>query len=271
MSASVKRHLPDFKAITLAHVFHYRQTAGTQPNGGTKIPPCYERVEVMTGGRGWIRADGAWREVLPGDIIWNKPGDHTIGKSDDDAPYRCLAINLISKRKKGLGIPRFAHYPHLEEIKNFTEEVTRLARNENFDRLVLRDYVLSRLILWINIHKQEQNYRKLPAPLRMAVTWIEKNFTAGCRLGDIARIAGWSVPHLHEAFRTHLGQTPRQIVIAHRIRAARERLVAGTHPIKQIAVECGFYDAPALTHAFKAHVGLTPHAYRQRYVRLVIP
>lgn len=266
-----KRYISDFRTVVLEHVSHYRQAAGTQPGGGGfQIPPYYERVEVMTGGRGWIRADGNWREVLPGDIIWNKPGDFTIGRSDNENPYQCLAINLISKKKNGFGIPRFTHYPHLEEVKNFTQEIVSLAMKENTERSALRDYVLGRLLLWVSIYEQESDYRKLPLQLRQAMSWIENHFGTTCPLEEVAKAAGWSVAHLHEVFKQYLKQTPHQMIISHRIRAARERLVSTSQPIKQIAFECGFYDASALVHVFKTQVGLTPHAYRKRYAHLVM-
>ncbi|MEO8207265.1 MAG: helix-turn-helix transcriptional regulator, partial [Chthoniobacterales bacterium] len=68
----------------------------------------------------------------------------------------------------------------------------------------------------------------------------------------------------------HLHTTPHQILMSLRLRAACERLVSTSQPMKQIASECGFTDASTFTHAFKAGRGLTPKAYRQRYMHLVM-
>ena len=255
------------RTTALEDLSHYHQRHGAHPVPA-KIPPYYERVELMTGGRGWIGDAGTWREVLPGQLIWNKPGDHTIARSDFENPYRCLAVTFVSKRRAGLGLPRFAQVANLEEVVNFTVEAVKLFQDEAFDREVLRDYLLGRLLFWIELHQYQSKRTEFPAPIQASLEWIEKHFAEPCPIAELARQAGWSAPHFHEAFRQHLGTTPHKVLARHRLRAARERLVSTSQPVKRIATECGFADASALIHAFKAEVGLTPSAYRKRYMRL---
>ena len=256
------------RGATLEDLSHYHQRDGVHPVP-TRIPPYYERVELMTGGRGWIWDAGTWREVVPGHLIWNKPGDQTIGRSDFTDPYRCLAVTFVSKQRTGLGLPRFSRVANLEEVASFTAEVVKLFHDDAFDREVLRDYLLGRLLFWIELHQVQSKRTEFPSPIQATLGWIEKNFAQPCRIGELARQAGWSEAHLHDAFRRHLGTTPHKVLARHRLRAARERLVSTSHPVKRIAAECGFADASALIHAFKAEVGLTPNAYRKRYMRLV--
>lgn len=265
-TSRLRSHL---RGTTLEDLSHYHQRDGAHPTP-TKIPPYYERVELMTGGRGWIWDAGAWREVLPGQLIWNKPGDLTIGRSDFADPYRCLAVTFVSKQRAGLGLPRFSQVANLEEVVNFTAEAVKLFHDDAFDRAVLRDYLLGRLLFWVELHQVQSKRTEFPSPIQASLAWIEKNFAQPCRIGELARLAGWSVAHFHEVFRRHLGTTPHQVLARHRLRAARERLVSTSQPVKRIATECGFADASALIHAFKAEVGLTPNAYRKRYMRLVL-
>ncbi len=222
----------------------------------------------MTGGRGWIWHQGAWREVLPGLLIWNKPGDQTIGRSDFENPYRCLSLNLVGKSRAGLGLPRFSQVANLEEVTTFTEEAVKLFLDESFDREVLRDYVLARLLFWVRLHQRQARHTELPPPIQASLEWIEHHFATRCPVEDLAKQAGWSVPHFHEMFRKHLQTTPHQVLARHRLRAAREKLVSTSHPVKRIAADCGYADASALIHTFKAEMSLTPSAYRKRYLRL---
>ncbi len=265
---SLSRLRAKMREVDVQRPSHYHQRHGFHPVPQT-IPPFCERVELMTGGRGWIWHEGQWREVLPGLLIWNSPGDQTIGRSDFENPYRCLSLNIFSKFRHGMGIPRFSQVANLEEVKAFTEEIVRLSFDDHFDRRVLGDYVVSRLLFWMCLHEQQARHTELPPPLQAALAWIEQHYAEKCPVEELARQAGWSVPHFHEAFRKHLGTTPHQFLARHRLRAARERLVTTSHPVKRVAADCGFADASALIHAFKAEVGTTPKAYRHRYMHLV--
>jgi len=254
-------HLDD---LVLLQASHYRQTAGIHPRP-IAVPPFYERVELVTGGRGWVQDGEEWRPVAPGDLIWNKPGDCTIGRSDFEAPYRCLSVNLRTSKPEGLGLPRFSFWPNLEEVKQFTRETVDLFMDETFDRRVLRDYLVTRLLFQLHLHRH-QTGSKLPLPIQLTLEWIKENFATSCPVAEMARVAGWSAAHLHHAFAQHLGVTPHQAVVRERLRAAREKLVSSTAPVKQIAVECGFGDASSFTHVFKAAVGMTPGAYRRQHL-----
>lgn len=251
---------------TLEAVSHYHQPAGCHPQGAA-LPDYYEKVEVVTGGRGWIRDQVAWREVGPGDVIWNQPGDCTIGRSDFADPYRCLAVTFITRRKRGSGMPRFSHWPDGEEVRVFTRECVRLFFDDRFDRRVLFDYVLGRLIFRVKVHGHETGRRGLPSGILAVMQKIERDYAGPCRLEELATVAGWSVAHLHEVFREKLEITPHRFLMQHRLRVARERLASTNQPVKQIAVECGFADAAAFSHAFKAAMGGTPRQYRERSLR----
>lgn len=249
-------------------ISHYHQPPGRHPSSYT-LPFHYERVEVVTAGRGWIWHSEDWREVRPGDLIWNKPGDTTIGRSDFDHPYHCLVVNLVGTRKHGAGVPRISHWPDVEAVRAFARECVRLFLDEEFDRRTLFEYVVGQLLFRVRLHAHGEGRRELPAPLRAVLQKIERDFALACPLEDLAEAAGWSVAHLHEVFRRHLQTTPHRMLMRLRLRAARERLASTSQPIKQIAIECGFSDPAAFAHAFKAETGITPGKYRERSFSLV--
>ncbi|MEO8204804.1 MAG: AraC family transcriptional regulator [Chthoniobacterales bacterium] len=262
-------HAVELDALVLEGAYNYIQSKGKNPPR-LELPPYYERIELVTAGRGWIQDEGTWREVVPGDLIWNRPGQQTIGRSDFDNPYRCLAVTLVTHKKSGLGIPRYSHWAQLKEVVSFSREVVNLFGNESCDRSVLRNYLVSNLLLRVELHHHKTGWENMPDPVRKVLEWMEVNYLSPCKIQDLAKIAGWSPPYLHDAFQRHLHTTPHQIIMRLRLRAVCERLVSTTQPIKQIAVECGFTDASTLAHAFKSGMGVTPKAYRQRYMHLVI-
>ncbi len=251
--------------MELLGISHYHQRGGVQPvpHG---IPPGRELVELVTGGRGWVRDGDTWREVVPGHLLWHGPGAETIGRSDLEAPYRCLAVNLKTDRKKGLGIPRFSLCPDPEVVKAFTDEVVKCFFDPAFDRRVLLRYVVSRLLFWVHGSRFLQRRAELPEAVGETLEWIDRNYARPCRVEELAKRVGWSAAHLHYTFRLHLGKSPHKMLMARRLRAAQEALASTGHPIKRVAVESGFADASALIHAFRATQGITPTAYRKRYI-----
>lgn len=260
-------HLDPAK-IVVEGITHYHQPPGRHP-WGSKIPPFYERIELVTGGEGAILVeDGSWKEVTAGDLIWNKPGDYTIGRSNFTDPYRCLAITIVTPYEKGHQIPRFTRWNDIEEVIQFTNEAVACFRNEAFDREVLCRYVLARLLFHVNLNGKPRKEFEGPIPLQRVLRWIRINHTSPCPVEAMAKVAGWSPAHLHLAFKKHLQCSPHQMVIRERIKTARERLVSTLDPIKKIALECGFANAGAFTRLFKQHTDLTPAAYRERYLQL---
>ncbi|PTY01367.1 hypothetical protein DB346_13625 [Verrucomicrobia bacterium LW23] len=256
------------QSATVERLYEYRQQAGIHPVPSI-IPPHYMRPELMTGGRGWVFHQGTWREVLPGDLIWSKPGETTIGRSDHANPYRCLAVTVVTPLPRGPeDIPRFAHVADLEAVRHFTQEVVTLFRDDTFDRDSLRDYVLARLLFWIRVSQHQEQKPAFPAAIEDALLYMEKHYAEPCTVADLARRVGWSAAHFHDTFRRSVGTTPHKLLARHRLRAAREMLISTSHPVKRIAADCGFADASALIHAFRADTRLTPSAYRKRYGRL---
>jgi AraC-like DNA-binding protein len=254
----------DFQDLRLKRIFHYHQRAGSHPQP-IQIAPFQEFVELVTGGRGWVQEGETWREVTPGHLIWNKPGDWTIGRSDFAHPYRCLAIQLRTTRKNGLGVARFSSCADAAAVASFTDEVLKLFLDEAVDRAVLCQYIVGRLLLWVHRHALGKGRTELPPGLQNALQWMEDRYGQPCSVAQMARAAGWSSAYLHHMFRRHLAVAPHQTLRQRRLRAAREQLVATSHPVKRIAVECGFADASALIHAFRADLGSTPKSYRLQH------
>jgi AraC-like DNA-binding protein len=248
----------------LINVIHYHQTAGIHPQP-RMIPRHHECVELVTAGRGWVRQGDDWIEVTAGDLIWNSPGDQTIGRSEFGDPYRCLAVVLRVATPQGRQIPRFSAWPDVAAAKKFTREVTDLFLDDSFDRTFLMNYIDAVLYMQVCQHAVARRVQRYTPPVRTALDIMESRFSHPLLVEAVARLAGVSSPHLHELFRHQVGATPHQWLIQRRIREARERLVRTTDSVKETAHACGFSDASSFTHAFRKSTGLTPSAFRAHY------
>lgn len=251
----------------LERVFLHRQAPNTQPVPW-RIGHRQVRAELMLGGRGWVETQEGWQELRAGDLLWNRPGDFTIGRSDPNAPYSCLAVDFLY-RGPVPALPRLSSAPDPEAAASLAEEALHWASQESFDRAVLGHYLHARLRFWIELSRQRHRAEQMPAPIRQVLALMEADWARPWRVPELARRAGWSAAHLHDVFRAHVGLTPHQWLLRRRLRAARERLVSTPDPIKRIAVECGFADSAALAHAFRAHYGISPKTHREHHLRVL--
>ncbi|MDD5349569.1 MAG: AraC family transcriptional regulator [Chthoniobacteraceae bacterium] len=239
---------------------YYHEEPGRQPDFNT-IEPGNERVEVVTGGRGWVRVGGQPVEVTAGAMLWHIEGDQTIFRSDNGNPYRCLNVQFRTDPLPGVRrVPHLSWWRDVETIEVFIREIVRAHVDESFDRQALLAHVYGQLLFQVRLWERAAGRSELPEKLQRALELIE---SSPAPLREIARRVGWSAAHLHEVCRLQLQATPHQLALHHRMQVARERLAGGDLPLKQIAIECGFSSASAFCHAFKGQVGLTPLRYRE--------
>lgn len=252
----------------------YQQPPGLHPGqdspnkhpGFWQLEQGKELVELVTAGRGWVRMKGdEWKEVTPGALLWHVPGDQTIGRSDWDNPFQCLALAFETPRFQGVRrTARLAWWRDLDEVERFSRELMYWYFDERLDRKTLLHYGYGRLLFQSQLWQRIEEHSELPLKLREAVEWMTQHCTEKFSLSTVAKMVGWSAPHLHEMFRAQLEVTPHQFVLERRIRISKERLAGGDEPIKQLAADCGFSTTAIFCHTFKARVGITPLAYRKQ-------
>ena len=79
----------------------------------------------------------------------------------------------------------------------------------------------------------------------------------------IAEQFGLSVSNLSHYFKKYTGATVSEVLLAHRIDAAR-KLLAGTDlSVNEVALRAGYSQAATFTRAFRKAAGLSPLAYRE--------
>lgn len=102
-----------------------------------------------------------------------------------------------------------------------------------------------------------------PQWLVHVIKYIDSHHAEPLGPADVARIAGVSPLRLRNALRKFYGRTLAEILRERRIAAAVELLDTG-RPLRDIALECGFYDQAHFTRAFQAVRGMSPRKYRER-------
>ncbi|MFY1827313.1 helix-turn-helix transcriptional regulator [Myxococcus fulvus] len=94
--------------------------------------------------------------------------------------------------------------------------------------------------------------------------YLESHVSEDCSLETLASLGGMTRFHFLRVFRAVTGQTPRQLVIATRLRLAAYLLRASRTRVTDIALESGFGDLSHFTMSFTRAFGISPRAYRMR-------
>lgn len=95
-----------------------------------------------------------------------------------------------------------------------------------------------------------------------ALRYIDAYPAHDCSLATLAATAGLSAFHFARIFRALVGQTPRQYVIAARLRVAAAALASTTQPITEVALGAGFGDLSNFMSTFRRAFGVSPRRYR---------
>jgi AraC-like DNA-binding protein len=255
-----KISLPD-KLIGIAH---YHHAPGSQPTPHS-IGEGYEIVELLTGGRGWVWHEEKWVEVIPGTLLWHFAGDQTIGRSDLENPYRCLAVRMEGAILSHRRVPRISFWNDFEAARDLTKETVQCFVDDSFDKSMLLQYVFSQLLFQAVRYHYRRDAPSLPVNIRKALAYIGENLEQPITSHDLASVAGWSVPHLHEQFKRFVGISPYQQVLKTRLHKAREILVSTDHSIKQVGIETGFNTSASFCQAFRKWFSVSPGKYRRHY------
>jgi AraC-like DNA-binding protein len=108
--------------------------------------------------------------------------------------------------------------------------------------------------------------KEKPARFDRVIDYMRAHLDRSLRLEELAAIAELSPFHFLRSFRAQFHVTPQQMLMAHRLYAAKCLLAAGEPPAR-VAPATGLCDQAHLTRAFSCRYGVTPARY-QRQLRV---
>ncbi len=116
------------------------------------------------------------------------------------------------------------------------------------------------------IEQPEEMSRYLQELLPVA-RYIETHYAESVSMTEMARLAGLSSTHFNRRFRQLLRVTPTEYLRSVRVQAAQSLLTTTSRSLAEIAVAVGYTDQSHLTRRFREVTGMTPAAWRNRFVR----
>ena len=169
-------------------------------------------------------------------------------------------------------VPRFAIVdPLLEQLAIAVLDALRDGRSD--DRLYVE--TVAQLIA-VHLARAHSSRARTPeqserldglssARVRRLLDYIEQHLGGNLSLEALAAEVNLSPLYLVRAFRSAVGQSPHQYVVARRVEHARRLLAGTTLSIAEISLASGFSSQSHLSNWFRRLVGVSPAAYRKHH------
>jgi AraC family transcriptional regulator len=93
---------------------------------------------------------------------------------------------------------------------------------------------------------------------------LRRDLDGPVTLSVLAKRAGRSPLRFHRAFRSVMGETPKQFIQRLRLEQAAGQLIGTRRPVLDIALACGFASHEVFTRAFRRQFACSPVTYRAR-------
>lgn len=115
--------------------------------------------------------------------------------------------------------------------------------------------------------EEQQELTSYFQELLPVVKHIEQHFAESISMAEMSQLARLSTTHFNRRFQQLLRMTPMQYLRTVRIQAAQRLLTSTSRSLAEIASEVGYTDQSHLTKRFREVTGMTPAAYRKRFVQ----
>jgi len=99
--------------------------------------------------------------------------------------------------------------------------------------------------------------------LSMAKKWVETNYSESVSLEQMADVAMLNSEHFLRVFKKAFDTTPRQFLIALRLKKACDLLKKSNKSVSEICHLVGFESLSSFSTLFKQRMGVTPGSYRK--------
>ena len=174
---------------------------------------------------------------------------------------RISAASEILKTNKNITIIMVSAYSDYDHLRNSI-------RNQVFDYLI-KPFSADSFKEAIDRAIQSRNYCPCvcgtAATIHKVKSFIEKHYAENITLRDIAKAVSLDKSYLGRVFRKECDMTVMDYLRSTRITNAKKLLLMG-YSSAEVAEKAGFGDSSYFSRTFHEETGLTPSAYRQKYL-----
>lgn len=218
------------------------------------------------------------RKVVPAGGLFILPGGMDFGvrlEGELDTVHIYLRDEVMREVASEMGMDSddLALLPSLGEPDQLAESlalsVQQALNEDNPGTTVYVDY-LSRVLAARLLRRYSRRSTEIVdatgalsrCQLKQIEDYIEENLSDSLSLDDLAGACNLSPSYFARRFKSATGIPPHQYLMQKRVERAK-RLLRGTLPIVEVALECGFSHQEHLTNVFRRSTGLTPAVFRR--------
>lgn len=228
-------------------------------------------VIICIAGRGACSIDGQRIDVGAGSALIIPPYVPHTYRADAADPWTIWWLHAAGRDVPALLEPilpdRTVEIGDLyRATSTMSHLVESLSRDETEPNLIMAAGLAWSLLAQLAADKLAGSHGQAE-PVRAAQDHLREHFADPVRVADLARLAGLSPSHFAALFRRATGSGVIEYVKRLRMSRARELLVTGSAPIRDIAGAVGYDDPFYFSRQFRAVHGCSPTTYRLNFHR----
>ncbi len=240
---------------------------------GPAVRPNYIVHYILEGEGDYVVEDRRYH-LKAGQGFLIEPNTVTFYRANPDNPWTYVWVGFSGPRAPEYLYRLGYNHNHLifqnadqERMRSLVFEMLRHNKNSLRDEFYLHG-LFYEFISYMVREEQPQQYEpechreNINRYLREAVAYIQRHFSEGLQVADIAREVAVSRVYLYQIFNETLGVSPKEYLTNFCIPRATELLTLSGQPVEEVAESCGFKNPAAFSAIFKRRMGVTPTKYR---------
>ncbi len=232
---------------------------------------------LLVRGRQTYAVKGRSYEMRGGDIFVTFPGEvHSTGKRPQEKGVLYWLIVGLPGRGGALPGPGGAelaralrklprrHFGGDWRLRAHCDAIMRLQLGPEFpERTAATWHHLAGFLLRVVELAKHGGKRERPSQMPGVVAYIEQHLDRPLSLGELAGVAGLSLPRFKARFKEEQGLPPAEFVVRARLKRAVQLLESSRLPVTQIAHELGFSSSQYFATVMKRYTRKSPRAIRR--------
>lgn len=193
---------------------------------------------------------------------WGREGDAIVMQVDQRLHRRLLPVRCTSVV---VATPSAAQDLMVWQFANVLRQLCFAAEPGEIPLLALvAESVAMRIAAVIGREVTVPERSLTAALIKQVEEFVRTQLAYDIHVDDLARVAGYSVPHFSTLFKAAMGITPSEYIFSRRMVRAEELLRTGNYLIGEVARLVGYLDQGHFTGLFRTHFGYAPRAVLQQ-------
>lgn len=224
----------------------------------------YYELERIGSSYGTIILEGKSHRLSENDVFLRKPGQTVEGFMPYRFQYLTFRVADDSDVHTFLdALPDKVHLRGNPQVQVMFDEIQSLYLGGRETAALL---IKSRILELLALFSEQARSAGCSHPVRAALAFMEENYSRDISVEEIASQAGISARSLFQQFQESLSDTPAACLGRIRLEKSKALLLDTSLPVSEISAHCGFRSASYFDYAFKQQEGISPGAFRKRYI-----